>query len=91
MRQARATTLLGLLRPRPLRPRMSAGEAVQRCQAAMTAVAQTQLRAHVSSTVDRRQKCPVEAEAFLETLPKGWAATLETAGPEHVLWFAQDE
>ncbi len=50
-------------------------------------VVQTQLHAHVLSTVQRRCRASAEARAcahaFFARLPEEWDVTLETAGPEH--------
>lgn len=91
MSQARASVLVGrVAAPQSPGSRMSAGVATQRCQAAMMGVAMTQVRAHVGSTVRRRHHVAAELQEWLATLPEEWGVTLETAGPEHVLWYAQE-
>ena len=91
MTQARATVLVGQgAGPRPLRPRLTAEVAAQRCASAMEGVASTQVHAHVPSTVDRRRKCASEFQEFLDVLPEEWGVGLDTVGPEHVLWYAQE-
>ncbi len=88
--QAKATVLVGrgALQPVGLRTRLTPAEATRQCGLAMQAVAQTQLHAHVSETVKRRQKHAAEAQDFFCTFPVEWGVSLLTAGPEHVLAYA---
>ena len=76
---------------RPSRPRSSLAEAVSSCNAAMDAVASTQRQAHVSATVSRRESMTAELQAFFDSLPEEMGVNLLTCGPEHVLWFAQQQ
>ncbi len=61
------------------------------CDATMGEVAQTQLCANVAETVRRRQQVAREVQDFFSWLPEEWAVTLETAGPEHVLLYVQQQ
>ena len=76
-------------RPVPLPMRLGVQEATQLCSVAMAGAVHTQLHAHVPDTVKRRRDVSAEAQAFFDRLPEAWGVTLETAGPEHVLMFAQ--
>jgi hypothetical protein len=91
MFRARASTLVG---PRVLQrsaaSRLSVAAATERCAAAMEGVARTSVHAHVSTTVARRQKVSAEFQDFLDALPEEFGVTWATAGPEHVLWYAQE-
>ena len=50
-----------------------------------------QRQAHVDSTVKARQRIAAQFQLFLSKQPPGLGANLLTAGPEHVLWFFQQE
>jgi hypothetical protein len=92
MARARQLVLLGPgASLRPIRSRLSVGEATRRCEQAMLGVAATQLQAHVKATTDRRQKVAAEAQEFFHQLPEEWGASLHTACPSLVLWFAMEE
>ena len=92
MSRARSAVLFGTTaKLPPACARLSVAAATQRCQKAMVGVARTQLQAHVQATVSRRQKLAAEAQEFFGSLPEEWGVGLDTAGPEHVLFFAEDE
>jgi hypothetical protein len=71
--------------------RLDETQAVQQCAAALAAVAETAQHAHVDSTVQTRQRLTLQAASFFERLPSSLEVNLLTAGPEHFLWFAQQE
>jgi hypothetical protein len=91
--RSRARVTVGtraLKRPFQPRPRLSLEEAAKLCHTAMEGVVGTQLHANAPATVQRRQKVAAEATEFFDWLPEEWGATLETAGPEHLLFFVQE-
>jgi hypothetical protein len=90
MARSRASIVVGRGgRHCPPAVRFSVEEATQRCELAMGEVARTQVQAHASKTVARRHQHAAEAQGFFDLLPPEWGITLDTAGPEHVLWYAQ--
>lgn len=66
-------------------------EAAERCATAMAEAAVVQQHAHVDSTVKARHRYAAQFEQFLAKLPASHGASLLTAGPEHILWFVQEE
>ena len=66
-------------------------EALQRCATAMAEVAQIQQHAHMDDTVKARQRLTAQAEHFFRRLPPSLGVSMLTAGPEHLVWFAQEE
>lgn len=91
LHRARATALVGpRILQQPAGSRVSVAVAAERCSTAMEGVARLSVHAHVTTTVVRRQKVAAEFQDFLDALPEEFGVSWATAGPEHVLWYAQE-
>lgn len=93
LRQAMGNALVGRAMhiTVPSSQQLQPSEAGQRCSVAMAEVAEVQQQAHVDTTVKARQRVAAQFQQWLAKLPDSHGASLLTAGPEHVLWFTQEE
>ena len=93
LQQAMGSTIVGRAMhiSTPASQRIGLAQASQQCASAMAEVANVQRQAHVDSTVKARQRIAAQFQLFLSKQPPGLGANLLTAGPEHVLWFFQQE
>ena len=70
---------------------VSEADAIQQCASALVEAAQTAQHAHMEDTVKARHRHTALFASFLERLPPSMGVNLLTAGPEHLLWYAQQE
>lgn len=80
-----------MLAPLAAPSQLNEAEAAVMCAKAMTAVADVQVHAHESSTVKARQRHCKQLQEWLSHLPTSWGINMVTAGPEHLLWYCQEE
>lgn len=89
LQQAMGQALVGPAMMHTAPSQLDEAEATQQFAAAMAGAAQTMKKAHVESTVRARHRVASDAQQCFTTLPASWGVNLATAGPEHIIYWAQ--
>lgn len=91
LQQAMGRALVGpaMMQRAPAALCMGEAEASQQFAATMAEAAQTMQHAHVEDTVRARQHVAADAQQCFSQLPMAWGVSLATAGPEHIVYWAQ--